>query len=107
MTRVLSPEPLSSVELDLVLIDGDHSFPAPVIDWYYTAHRLKVGGLMVVDDTDIVTGLLLVDFMRADPKWTTVWRHRSGRFAIHRKLTRPINDFAWWNQTYYLTPIRK
>ena len=22
---------------DLVLIDGDHAFPMPFIDWYYTA----------------------------------------------------------------------
>ena len=34
---------------DMVLIDGDHAFPAPFIDWYYTAEmvkqkRLRAGG---------------------------------------------------------------
>ena len=29
--------------LDLVLIDGDWSFPVPFIDWYYTPDKLKVG----------------------------------------------------------------
>ncbi len=35
---------LGKDELDFVLIDGDHAFPAPFIDWYYTADRIKVGG---------------------------------------------------------------
>src|SRR5438309_4972331 len=30
-------------QLDLVLIDGQHAFPAPFIDWYYTARKLKIG----------------------------------------------------------------
>ena len=36
--------------LDLVLIDGRHGFPAPFIDWYYTAGPLKINGLLIVDD---------------------------------------------------------
>jgi predicted O-methyltransferase YrrM len=32
--------------LDLVLIDGAHGFPIPFLDWYYTAARLKIGGLL-------------------------------------------------------------
>jgi hypothetical protein len=55
---------------------------------------------MVVDDTDLATGLILADFMRADAKWEEVWRHRSGRFAVYRKVAHPINDFAWWTQNY-------
>ena len=87
-------------ELDLVLIDGDHSFPAPFLDWYYTADRLKVGGLMAVDDADIVTGTFLVDFMRADPKWEEVVRSRSGRYGIYRKIRHPVHEDAWERQPY-------
>jgi len=72
--------------LDLVLIDGDHAFPMPFIDWFYTADKLKIGGWMVVDDANIASGTILVDFMRADPKWQEVTRHWSGRFAIYKKL---------------------
>ena len=30
--------------LDLVLIDGKHAFPWPILDWFYTADALKQGG---------------------------------------------------------------
>src|SRR5215831_18384829 len=35
---------------DLVLLDGKHAFPWPIIDWFYTADKLKKGGLMIIDD---------------------------------------------------------
>jgi hypothetical protein len=31
--------------LDLVLLDGKHAFPWPMVDWFYSADRLKQGGL--------------------------------------------------------------
>jgi|SRR5882724_7960580 len=80
--------------LDLVLIDGAHAFPAPFIDWYYTAEALKVGGLMVVDDLQLVTGRILADFMRADAKWDQV--HRDHRFAVYRKRVHPVRDERDW-----------
>lgn len=43
--RFVSPQ-----KLDIVFIDGAHRFPIPIIDWYYTSQRLKVGGLVAVDD---------------------------------------------------------
>jgi Methyltransferase domain len=57
---------LDVAELDLVLIDGDHAFPAPFIDWYYTADRMRHGGRMVVDDTQITTGTILHEFLRME-----------------------------------------
>ncbi len=86
--------------LDLVLIDGDHSFPAPFLDWHFTADKLKVGGLMVIDDIDILTGTILVDFMRADPKWEEVLRPPLERYAVYRKVRHPIHDGMWEAQPY-------
>src|SRR5262249_31563170 len=85
-------------ELDIVLVDGDHSFPVPFIDWSYTAERLRTGGLMIIDDIHILTGTLLADFMAADPKWQEVIRHE--RFAVYRKIRHPIHDGAWLGQPY-------
>ena len=85
--------------LDLVLIDGDHAFPSPFIDWYYTADRLAIGGLMIVDDIQLVTGRLLADFMDADPKWDRVL-YEPSRFAVYRKIGHPIHDGLWLKQPY-------
>ena len=85
--------------LDLVLIDGDHAFPSPFIDWYYTADRLAVGGLMIVDDIQLVTGRLLADFMDADPKWDRVL-YEPSRFAVFRKVQHPIHEGRWFEQPY-------
>jgi predicted O-methyltransferase YrrM len=35
-----------SHDLDLVLIDGKHAFPWPILDWFYTADKLKQGGIV-------------------------------------------------------------
>lgn len=67
----LDPSPL-----DLVLIDGDHAFPTPFIDFYYAGGRLVPGGRLVVDDTHLRTGRVLEDFLFAD---TARWR-------LHSKL---------------------
>lgn len=60
---------LAPVDLDLVLIDGSHAFPAPFIDWYYTAAALKVGGHLIVDDVQLWTGHVLKRFLDEEPGW--------------------------------------
>ena len=80
--------------LDLVLIDGAHAFPAPFVDWYYTAEALKVGGVVVVDDLQLVTACILADFLRADERWDEVGRDQ--RFAVYRKRVHPIGDERDW-----------
>jgi hypothetical protein len=94
-------------ELNLVLVDGDHAFPIPFIDWYYTADRLVVGGLMIVDDVQLVTGRLLADFMDADPCWERA-RQENERFAVFRKLRHPVHGRGWWLQPYVsdTNPVR-
>ena len=80
--------------LDLVLIDGAHAFPAPFVDWCYTSESLKIGGLMIVDDLQLVTPRILADFMRADQRWAEV--RRDHRFAVYRKLVHPLRDERDW-----------
>jgi predicted O-methyltransferase YrrM len=80
--------------LDLVLIDGAHAFPAPFVDWHYTAEALKTGGLVVIDDLQLVTARILADFLRADHRWEEV--HRDRRFAAYRKRMHPIRDDRDW-----------
>ena len=87
-------------ELDLVLVDGAHAFPVPFLDWYYAAEKIKVGGLMVVDDTHLVTGTILADFMGVEPRWELVVRDDESHFAIYRKRVHPVHDADWTRQPY-------
>jgi len=89
----LEPEPL-----DLVLLDGSHSFPSVFIDWYYTARRLKIGGWLFVDDTHIWTGRVLREFLQAEPDWelvedfpyrTAIFRTRSPVFGVRNWIDQP------------------
>jgi len=54
--------------VDVVLIDGQHAFPIPFIDWYYCNQLLRTGGTMIVDDTQIWTGRILRQFLSAQPE---------------------------------------
>jgi hypothetical protein len=56
-------------EFDLVFIDGAHRFPFPIVDWFYSAMLLKKDGLIIIDDTDIISCNMLLKFMKNDPHW--------------------------------------
>lgn len=83
--------------LDVVLIDGSHSFPHTFIDWFYTAHRLNVGGWLLVDDIHLWTGRVLRDFLVEDPAWDRVTEYL-GRTALFRKVAETDPDVLWTDQ---------
>jgi hypothetical protein len=60
---------LETAGYDFALIDGRHGFPAPFIDWFYIADRLRRGGLLLIDDTWIWTCDVLARFLDATPGW--------------------------------------
>ena len=81
--------------LDLVLIDGAHGFPMPLIDWYYTADRLNVGGFLVLDDTQLWSVHVLKQFLMREPEWRFVqdlWP-RSATFAKVQEGTCAKNEY--------------
>jgi predicted O-methyltransferase YrrM len=63
--------------LDLVLIDGRHAFPSPFINWYFSASLLSVGGILILDDSQLRTYRILSDFLRAE----------KGRWKVEAELT--------------------
>lgn len=83
--------------LDLVLIDGRHGFPAPYIDWFYTAGKLKTGGHVVVDDVWVWSGQVLHDFLDAQPEWEFVTQF-GGRTSIFRKTGEGSEWQEWTRQ---------
>lgn len=90
--------------LDLVLIDGDHAVPAPLIDFYYTVDRLVEGGLLLVDDVRLPSVLQLCDFLDAE---RTRWRfvEQVERTRIYRKRVegRVIEGVHWTKQRFCTT----
>jgi predicted O-methyltransferase YrrM len=85
--------------LDFVLIDGRHAFPTPFLDWYYTAPAIKQGGLLLVDDTHIWTGKVLLDFLMGQREWQLA--ENFGRAASFIK-TAPVTHVDGWNQQRYV-----
>ena len=60
----LAPDPL-----DVVLIDGAHGFPFPMLDWYLVQSRIQVGGALIVDDAYIPAVNALVSNLRDMRAW--------------------------------------
>jgi len=85
--------------LDLVLIDGRHGFPAPFIDFYYTAARLKIDGLLVVDDTWLWTGEVLKTILLSEPEWQ-LEADFGPRTAVFRKLAEGSQAKEWTQQEF-------
>jgi predicted O-methyltransferase YrrM len=95
--RVL-PE-LACEPLDLVLIDGRHGFPAPFIDFYYTADKLKIDGLLVVDDTWLWTGEVLKQILLSESEWR-LEADFAPRTAVFRKLAEGTQTKEWTQQDF-------
>ena len=70
-------------DLDLIIVDGNHAFPAPFIDWFYMTRHLRTGGVLVVDDVELWTGRVLADFLDGEKG---IWEQvsRTPRFAVYR-----------------------
>jgi hypothetical protein len=101
----LDPRPL-----DLVLIDGAHGFPYPILDWWFLAPRLRVGGLLVLDDCYLPPVGALADFLRAQPSWE-VAAVPGRRTVVFRKLAEAQPGAEWSGEGRmsfrYLPPLRR
>jgi hypothetical protein len=83
-------------ELDFILIDGAHAFPAPIIDWHYTADKLKIGGILGVDDYKMPSVKILVDFLCLEEEWEPIQIVQNT--AFFKKLKEPKNLVDWTGQ---------
>jgi len=89
----------STEGLDIVLLDGKHAFPWPILDWFFTAHRLKRGGLLLLDDVQLRSVAVLAEFLSADPGWKRV-RDFSGKTILFQKTRERVLDVAWHMQPW-------
>jgi hypothetical protein len=80
--------------LDIVLIDGAHRFPFPMLDWYYTQARVPVGGMVVVDDYRMPSVRILYDFLDGEEEWELVKAFEVTAFFRRVKETVGVWDWA-------------
>lgn len=85
---------LEERKLDLVLVDGAHGFPYPILDWWFLAPRVKIGGRMLLDDAYMPPVRTLVDALRASADWK-VEGAAGYRTVIVRKLAEGLPSFDW------------
>ena|SRR5438034_6590937 len=89
--------------LDVVLIDGWHAFPAPFLDWFFTAKRLVVNGYLILDDTQLKAVRILRDFLETEQgRWALVARFK--RTDIFRKISSDVFVGDWRTQPYGAKP---
>jgi hypothetical protein len=67
-------------------------------DWYYTAGALRIGGLMVVDDTQLWTGATLRDFLCEEPEWAV--QREFAKTVVFRKIADGGHSKEWNEQPF-------
>jgi hypothetical protein len=85
--------------LDVALVDGAHSFPIPIIDWYYVARSLRVGGKLFLDDIPIPAVAQVLRHMRLEPNWRLdgIFDDRAATFTL---LAQPDPRDDWLGQPF-------
>ena len=89
---VLPTQPERS--LDLVLLDGAHGFPYPILDWWHVAPHVKLGGRILLDDAYLPPVTAVVDHAQASSSWE-VERSVGYRTVVVRKLADELPPFDW------------
>jgi predicted O-methyltransferase YrrM len=85
--------------LDLVLIDGSHGFPVPIIDWFFAGAMLRQSGVIVVDDLNLPSVSLVREFLDADQRW--VRHQRAPTWGSWARISTGGLDEDWWEQPFY------
>jgi hypothetical protein len=80
--------------LDLALVDGAHGFPFAILDWWHIGRRLRVGGVMLLDDAYLPPVLAILDGLRGVSSWR-VEGPISERTVVVRKLADELPPAVW------------
>ena len=83
--------------LDVVLLDGAHGFPYPVLDWWHVAPQLRIGGCIVLDDAYMPPVAIILDHARTSKAWE-VESAVGYRTVVVRKLADELPSFDWEGQ---------
>jgi len=90
---------LGGKRLDLALIDGSHTFPIPIVDYFYIDANLKVGGILVVDDLFIRSVGTLHKFLLTEPAYELITIDHT-KTGIYHKIAETKYSSGWTRQRY-------
>ena len=96
---------LAKDSFDVIFIDGAHRFPFPIVDWFFSSLLLKENGLIVIDDTDIISCHIVSQFLANDSHWETVDIREN--FGIFRKKGNHDYPSDWLGQIFSRQKITK
>jgi precorrin-6B methylase 2 len=85
--------------LDLAFIDGSHSYPMPVTDWFYVTRALKPGGRLLMDDIAIPAAGQVFRHMCMEPTWR-LDEVLDNRAAALTMLVAPSEEDDWTEQPF-------
>jgi hypothetical protein len=93
LSETALPELDESREFDLVLIDGCHGFPLPVIDWFYGAGHLRRDGVVIFDDLQLPQVSHFLDwYLDRDPRWER--QQANDKWAVYRRHSAgPLGEY--------------
>ncbi len=83
---------------DVALMDGNHSFPFPMLDWHFLDRHLHRGSLLVIDNVEINAVRMLTEYLDREPAYRLLERVRgSHRYDcyIYEKIQDRV--VAGWN----------
>ena len=82
--------------LDFILIDGAHRFPYAILDWHFSHMKLRIGGVLAVDDFKMPSVKFLVDFLLKESEWELIEPCENTIFF--RKVAQPSPSGDWLSQ---------
>ena len=86
---------------DFAYIDGCHGYPFPALDWHYIDLRLKVGGIIGMDNVELRPVREHCDFMEENGTYELIGTVTEGYFVrFYRKLAEDQRE--WVDQDYSL-----
>lgn len=94
------------VGLDFGLIDGDHAWPIPIIDFYYIGCMTKVGGLILIDDLSIKSVRDTMKFIEPSRHWEIQRSLDDGRAVLIQKVSEGAQDWYGLQEYNYLRPVK-
>lgn len=67
-------------KFDLALIDGNHSLPHAIVDFFYISQMLNVGGYLIIDDINLYGPGVLHSYILEKRYWSLV--ESSGKWSV-------------------------